>query len=282
MITTLWRGAGGMRAQQVQVDSLANDIANVNTTGYKQARVGFADLLYRPVQEGGMPVDHPPAPAQLPALGVGVKVAGIDKDFSQGPLVQTGDPLNLAIQGEGFFMVGDQAGNTGNTGNNRYFTRDGNFHRDDAGYLANASGYYLFDTGGNPLYLPPEAENIVVAPDGTITGVINGASQDLGYLGLYQVANSNGMEAVGDNLFRETAASGELFSGVPGMNGTSLTTGTPGPVLGTLRSGYLEAANVDLAATMTKMIVAQRAYELNSRTVRVADEMWGLANNLRR
>ncbi|BCV20835.1 flagellar hook-basal body protein [Moorella sp. Hama-1] len=279
MIGVLWRGAGGMRAQQVQVDSLANDIANVNTNGYKQARVNFADLVYRPVEEGGMPVDHPPAPARPPALGAGVKVASIDKDFSQGTLVQTGDPLNLAIQGDGFFVVVDQAGN-------RYLTRDGNFHRDDAGYVVNASGYYLLGSDGNPLSLPPEAENIAVTPDGTITGVINGASQDLGYLDLYAVTNPGGLEAAGDNLFRETAASGQVFYGMPGAPGAPIpgapaTAGTTGP-LGTLRSGYLEAANVDLAATMTKMIVAQRAYELNSRSVRVADEMWGLANNLRR
>ncbi|MGI9859978.1 flagellar hook-basal body protein [Moorella naiadis] len=279
MLTALWRGAGGMRAQQVQVDSLANDIANVNTNGYKQARVNFADLVYRPVAERGMPVDHPQAPAQPPALGAGVRVAGIVKDFSQGTLAQTGDPLNLAIQGEGFFTVIDQAGN-------RYLTRDGNFHRDASGNMVNASGYYLRGSDGNPLNLPPEAEKIAITPDGTITGVINGASQDLGNIYLCTVANPNGLEAVGDNLFRETAASGQVFYGMPGapgvpIPGAPVAAGTTGP-LGTLCSGYLEAANVDLAVTMTKMIVAQRAYELNSRTVRVADEMWGLANNLRR
>lgn len=279
MIGALWRGASGMRAQQVQVDSLANDIANVNTTGYKQARVGFSDLVYRPVMEAGMPVEQPQAPGSTVSLGTGVKVASIVKDFSQGALVQTGEPLNLAIQGEGFFAVVNGAGE-------RFLTRDGNFHRDANGNVVNDGGYYLAIPAGNnqdvPLNLPPEAENINVAADGTITATVNGQVQPLGQIYLYTVSNPAGLEAVGDNLYRLTPACGQLFYGAPGTAGNSETTGTPGPVLGTLRSGYLEAANVDLAATMTRMVVAQRAYELNSRTIRVADEMWSLANNLRR
>ncbi|MDN5345246.1 MAG: flagellar basal-body rod protein FlgG [Clostridia bacterium] len=261
MIGALWRGASGMRAQQLQVDSLANDVANLNTTAYKQGRVDFADLVYRSVREGGMPVDT--RAATPPALGAGVKVAAVEKDFSQGTLVQTGDPLNLAIQGEGFLAVYRPNG----TDWELLLTRDGNFHRDADGYLVNASGYYL-DISADP---PPEAENITVAADGTVTAVINGETRVVGEISLYNVPNPTGLEAAGDNLYRETAASGAAAAGRPGEAG-----------LGTLRSGYLEAANVDLAATMTRLILAQRAYELNSRSVRVADEMWGLANNLRR
>lgn len=260
MIGALWRGASGMLAQQLSVDSLANDLANVNTTGYKQDRVEFADLVYRPVHEGGMPVDRPQAPAAAPSLGAGVKVAAIAKDFSQGTLVNTGDPLSLAIQGEGFFAVYGPGGE-------RFLTRDGNFHRDGDGYLVNAGGYYL----DVPFTLPAGAEKITITGDGTVTATINGETWFLGEINLYNVPNPAGLEAAGDNLFRETAASGAAAAGRPGTAG-----------LGIIRSGYLEAANVDLAATMTRMILAQRAYELNSRAVRVADEMWGLANNLRR
>lgn len=277
MIGALWRGASGMRAQQVQVDNLANDIANLNTVGYKQARVGFADLVYRPVTEAGMPVEQPRGTGPGVGLGTGVKVAAIDKDFSQGALVQTGEPLNLAIRGEGFFAVVDGAGEM-------FLTRDGNFHRDADGNVVNNSGYYLAIPAGNnqgvPLNLPPGAENINVAADGTITADVNGQVQTLGQVYLYSVTNPAGLEAMGGNLYRPTPVSGQLFSGVPGTAGISENAGTTGPLLGTLCPGYLEAANVDLAATMTRMVVAQRAYELSSRTIRVADEMWSLANNL--
>lgn len=260
MIGALWRGASGMLAQQLAVDSLANDVANVNTTGYKQGRVEFTELIYRPVEEMGMPVNRIPEAATPPALGAGVRVAALEKDFSQGSLIHTGDPLNLAVQGEGFFAVYSLGGEW-------FLTRDGNFHRDADGFLVNAQGFYL----DVPFFLPPEAENVSVAPDGTVAAVIDGTSQVLGNIDLYIVPNPDGLERAGDNLFRETAASGQAAAGRPGTQG-----------LGTVRSGYLEAANVDLATALTRMIMAQRAYEVNARSVRLADDMWGLANSLRR
>jgi flagellar basal-body rod protein FlgG len=260
MLGALWRGATGMRAQQLQVDSLANDMANINTTAYKQGRVEFADLVYRPVQEGGMPVNRLQPPAAAPALGSGTRVAATDKDFSQGTLVNTGDPLHLAIQGEGFFAVYSPAGEL-------LLTRDGSLHRDGAGNLVNAGGYFL-DVN---FILPPEVERISIGSDGTVTATIAGQVETLGEVMLYNVPNPGGLAAAGDNLYRETAASGMAAAARPGTAG-----------LGTIRAGYLEAANVDLAATLTRMILAQRAYELSSRTIRTADEMWGLANNLRR
>lgn len=260
MLSALWRGASGMQAQQIQVDSLANDLANVNTTAYKQGRVEFADLLYRPVQEGGMPVDRPPVPLSPPAVGTGVRVAAVEKEFTQGALVATGDPLHLAIQGPGFFGVVNAAGEF-------FLTRDGSFHRDAQGNLVNAGGFYL-DVA---FTLPAAAERIAISSDGRVTAIIDGEEQALGEINLYTVPNPAGLEAAGDNLYRETAASGPGTAAIPGSAG-----------LGTIQSGYLEAANVDMATAMTRLILAQRAYELNSRAVRVADEMWGLANNLRR
>lgn len=259
MISSLWRGASGMRAQQLQVDSLAHDVANINTTGYKQGRMEFAELVHRSVIEGGMPVDRSQEMSSVPALGTGVKAVMRDRDFSQGVLLATGDPLNLAIQGKGFFTV---IGPTGEW----YLTRDGNFYRDNEGNIVSAGGYRL----DIPFELPPEAEKIMVSGDGMLTAEINGERQQLGELNLAGVPNPGGLEAVGDNLYRETAASGMASTSRPGTEG-----------LGILRSGYLEASNVDFVTTMTKMLLAQRAYELNSRSVRVADEMWGLANNLR-
>ncbi|WP_258359701.1 flagellar basal-body rod protein FlgG [Moorella sulfitireducens (nom. illeg.)] len=260
MIGALWRGASGMRTQQLAVDSLANDLANVNTTGYKRGRVEFADLVYRPVQEIGMPVNQPLDVAATPAPGTGVKVAAATRDFTQGSLVHTGDPLSLAIQGEGFFAVYGPGGEL-------FLTRDGNFHRDSEGYLVNAGGYYL----DVPFALPEGAEKVTITGDGTVTATVEGETWVLGEIYLYNVPNPAGLEAAGNNLFRETDASGLAAAGRPGTAG-----------LGTIRSGYLEAANVDLAASLTGMLLARRAYELNSRSVRIADEMWDLANNLRR
>lgn len=259
MIASLWRGASGMQANQLQVDSLANDVANVNTPGYKRGRVEFAELVYRTISERGMPVDRPQETALAPALGTGVRAFCREKDFSQGILMATGEPLDLAIQGEGFFtLIGPDGG--------WYLTRNGNFTRDNEGNLVNATGCRL----DIPFGLPPEAENIVINSEGLITAEIDGERQEVGEINLAYLPNPAGMEAVGDNLYRETAASGLAYIDRPGTEG-----------LGTLRSGYLEAANVDFATAMTKMLLAQRAYELNSRSVRVTDEMWGLANNLR-
>lgn len=259
MIGSLWCGASGMRAQQLQVDSLANDVANMNTAGYKRRRVEFAELVQRSIIEGGIPVERSQEMALIPTLGAGVKAVSQELDFSQGVLIATGEPLELAIQGKGYFTVIGPGGEW-------YLTRNGNFYREHEGNLVTAGGYRL----DMPFELPPEAEKVTISSDGNITAVIDGERQELGELSLAQVPNPGGLEAVGNSLYRETEASGMFLTG---------RTGTEG--LGKLRSGYLEGSNVDLAATMTKVILAQRAYELSSRTVRTADEMWGLANNLR-
>lgn len=259
MIASLWRGASGMQANRLRVDSLAHDIANVNTPGYKRGQVEFRELLQRVIREGGMPVDRPRETALAPALGAGVRAISREKDFSQGALLATGQPLDLAIQGQGFFpLVGPDGG--------WYFTRNGSFHLDNEGNLVNGAGYFL----DIPFGMPPEAEKIVINSEGLITAEIDGEIQEIGEINLAYLPNPAGMEAVGDNLYRETEASGLAYLGRPGTEG-----------LGILRPGYLEASNVELVTAMTQIILAQRAYELSSRSVRIADEMWGLANNLR-
>lgn len=259
MINAIWRSASGMRAQQLVVDGLANDAANINTIAYKGSRVGFAELVYRAVREGGMPVDRPAVSILTPSLGAGVKIASMDKDFSQGAMLDTGESLHLFIQGEGFFAV------TGPDGQ-WFLTRDGSFQLDHEGEIVNAGGYRLTV----PFNIPPEAEKVVVGSDGTVRAVIEGEDQILGEIYLFSVPNPAGLEAVGGNLYRETEASGRAVMGVPGTQG-----------FGTLRAGFLEGSNVELAVLMTKMVLAQRAYELNSRSIKVSDEMWGIANHLR-
>lgn len=249
-----------MEAQQLLVDSLANDIANINTHGYKKGKVKFSELLYQPVTEEGMPVDKPQQPEGVPGLGSGVRVETTTKDFSQGTLIKTSEPLNLVIEGNGFFGVYGPD-------NELYLTRDGNFHCDKDGNIVNSSGYRLDTT----VFLPQGVQNISINTDGTVTGEIDGEVENLGQLNLYTVPNTKGLEAVGNNLYRETPASGMAEMRWPGEKG-----------VGSLRSGYLEGSNVELASTMTKMIVAQRAYEVNARSIKIADEMWGIANNIRR
>ncbi|MDN5346771.1 MAG: flagellar basal-body rod protein FlgG [Clostridia bacterium] len=260
MLKALWSGAAGMTAQMALLDSLANDLANVNTPAYKKSEVNFADLAYRPVEERGLPVNRQ-TPGQLPMVGSGARVNEMAKIFTQGPLVETGNPWHLAIEGRGFLAVEMPDGGLA-------FTRDGSFHRDAGGSLVTATGHKVV----LPFSLPEEYAEVKIKPTGEVSVIhVDGTQEELGRLEIYLVPNPAGMEYLGDNLYRPTAASGEATAGLPGEEGAGL-----------LRQGFLEAANVDLAETMTKMILAQRAYEISSRAIRSADEMWSLANNLRR
>lgn len=257
MIRALENSASGMAAQAAQVDILAHDLANVNTPGYKKSCTGFADLVYRAVEERGMPVNRP----EEPAVGSGVRLSAVEKDFVQGALVETGNPLHLAIQGQGFFALEGPAGEL-------YLTRDGSFHLNEAGEVVHTSGYRLLP----PVMLDPGDLSLKFTTDGRVLAVTEaGEEVYLADLDLYIVPNPAGLEAVGDNLFRITAASGDAVPVRPGESGS-----------GYVRPGWLEASNVDLAESLTKMILAQRIYAGNSMAARVADEMWGMANNLRR
>lgn len=258
MIRALWNSATGMAAQAAQVDLLAHDLANVGTTGYKKSSAAFADLVYRPVEERGMPVSRP----EEPAVGSGVRLAATEKDFSQGPLVNTGNPLHVAVQGRGFLAVEGPDGGL-------YLTRDGAFYLNGAGEVVHASsGYRLFP----PVAADGGEARLRIDRDGWVLADGGGVGQEilLGRIELYLVPNPQGLEAVGNNLFRATPASGEPVAVEPGQGGA-----------GHLLPGYLEAANVEMAEALTKMLLAQRVYTSNSLAARVADEMWSLANNLR-
>lgn len=257
MIRALWNSASGMAAQAAQVDILAHDLANVNTPGFKKSCTSFADLIYRAVEERGMPVNRP----EEPAVGSGVRLAAAEKDFAQGPLVETGNPLHLAIQGQGFLAVEGPGGEL-------YLTRDGSFHLNATGEIVHSSGYRLFPQ----VMLAPGDRSLKFSPDGRVVALTGeGEERWIADLELYLVPNPAGLEAMGDNLLRITLASGAPVAVRPGEGGG-----------GYLRPGYLEAANVDMAEALTRMLLAQRAYASNSLAARVADEMWGMANNLRR
>ncbi|HHT02228.1 MAG TPA: flagellar hook-basal body protein [Firmicutes bacterium] len=257
MIRLLYRGASALQAQQHEVDNLAHDLANVNTPGYKQGRVEFADLLHRRIREGGMPVDRTAQPGI--SLGTGAKVVALDKDFRQGALLATGRALDVAISGKGFFRVRQNG--------QEFLTRNGRFHRTENGELAIANGAVL----RRRVRIPEQATGLQIAPDGTVGGFVDGEWTVFGRFDLVWVDNPAGLEALGDGSYRETPNSGRMRVDRPGEDG-----------LGTLQAGYLEGSNVDLGETMTNLMVAQRTHQLNARALQTGDELWSLANDLRR
>lgn len=258
MIRALWTAASGMEAQQLSVDTIANNIANVNTTGYRRARVSFQDLFYETLRSGGA---SPVGPLQV---GHGVSAAAGQRAFQQGSVEPTGNPLDLAIEGEGFFAV--------SAGETTAYTRDGNFRINAEGIIVNGAGYALQDEGGGELQLPDDARDISISPDGVVSArSADGSIETVGQIKLVRFINPGGLEAVGGNLFRETEASGEVEEGTPAAEG-----------FGTICQEFLERSNVSVVEEMVGLIVAQRAYELNSKAVQSADEMLALANNLKR
>ena len=253
MIRALWSGATGMAAQQFHIDNISNNLANVNTSGFKKQRVQFQDLYYQNMMMGN---------GSVASVGSGVRVSGTDRDFHQGPLERTDDPLSLAIEGQGFFTV------IGPNGEDRY-TRDGSFRLDSQGRLVNSQGYEVKMEGATSI--PPAVEDLTVDKNGMIYGKIGGTYQEFGKVILTVFPNPAGLEGVGSNLYRESAQSGPAVSVEPGLEGA-----------GFILSGYLENSNVEIVTEMVNLIVAQRAFELNSKAVEAADQMWAIANNLKR
>ena len=262
MIRSLWSAASGMKAQQTNVDTISNNLANVNTTGFKKSRTDFEDLLYQTVKSAGAPNSQG---AQVPTgiqIGHGVKVAATQKMFGQGSLKSTENPLDMAIRGEGFFQVQMPDGSVG-------YTRDGSFSLDGNGQVVTSNGYLLQP----PITLPANARNININEEGQVTYTEPGgdAIQQAGRIELANFANPAGLKSVGQNLFKSTAASGEVLFGVPGQEG-----------YGTIAQKFLESSNVETVDSMTNMIAAQRAYEINSKAVQASDEMLQRASNLKR
>ncbi len=262
MMRALFTAATGMVAQQLNVDVVANNIANVNTVGFKRSRVDFQDLLYQMERLPGATVagaNQAPTGAQV---GLGVRAGAIQKMFSQGEFQQTGNPLDLVIEGDGFFQILLPDGRTG-------YTRDGAYKRDSTGRVVTSDGCPVQPD----IVVPADATDISVGSDGTVSVLVAGQAQpqQIGSVSLVRFVNPAGLAAVGRNGFVETAASGPPIAGVAGQQG-----------LGTIGQGFLEISNVDIVEEMVALIIAQRAYEANSRGIQTADEMLGVANTLRR
>ncbi|BEH11576.1 MULTISPECIES: flagellar basal-body rod protein FlgG [Geobacter] len=262
MIRALWTAASGMQAQQTNIDVVANNLANVNTAGFKKSRADFQDLMYQNLKTSGAPST---SSTQVPSgiqIGLGAKLAAVTKLFSEGNINQTGNELDIAIEGDGFFQVQMPDGTT-------TYSRAGSFKRDDQGRVVTSDGYPMLPE----LVVPSNATSISVGNDGTVSVTQAGQTSptNIGNIQLATFSNPSGLTALGRNLFQESDSSGTPTTGTPGQNG-----------IGTLAQGFLEMSNVSVMEEMVNMIVGQRAYEVNSKAVQAADEMLQQANNLRR
>jgi len=261
MLKALFTSATGMKAQQLTVDVISNNIANANTGGFKRSQINFQDLLYVTLQRAGADVAQGLQTPSGLQLGSGVRAISTTKVFTPGVLQETRRDLDVAIDGNGFFQVTLPDGSLA-------YTRDGALQRDALGNLVTNEGYRL----NPPITIPADAIGIQIGRDGTVSVVTAAAPETPTSVGQMQVArfaNPSGLEALGSNLFRETAASGTASLLVPGTQGA-----------GTLVQFFVEGSNVDIVSELVNLIVAQRAYEVNSRAIRTGDEMLSQTNAL--
>lgn len=263
MLRGLYTSATGMKAQQLLLDNTAHNLANVNTTGFKRSHLDFADLLYSTLEQPGTDVSAGRvAPTGL-QIGHGVRATGTTKVFTPGTLEQTGNSLDVAIEGDGFFKV------LLPNGEQRY-TRDGAFRIDGNGQLVTASGYLL--DGGITIQNGVSLSKLNIAEDGTVSGILEGSPQTAVQLGQLQIArflNSAGLSSEGGNLYAATPASGPEVLSNAGTDGA-----------GILRQGFLEGSNVEVVTELVSLISAQRAYEVNSRAIRAGDEMLSTTSDI--
>jgi len=262
MIRALFSAGSGMAAQEMNLDTIANNLANANTTGFKMRRTQFQDLLYQTfIQPGAAAGSQTVVPSGL-QVGLGTRPASNEIIFAQGNFQSTNNPLDLVIQGKGFFQVRLSSGTLA-------YTRAGNFQLDRDGNLVTANG----DPVEPQITIPPQAQSVTIASDGTVSYTQPGqtASQVAGQLQLANFTNPAGLNSIGNNLFTPTDASGDATVALPG--------GQEG--LGTLMQGYIEQSNVSVVDEFINMIVTQRAYEANSKVVKAADDMYQQVNNLR-
>ncbi len=249
----LFTAATGMEAQQLRIDAIANNLANVNTNGFKKWRPEFHDLFYEVLQAPGAESANG---ASLPTgtqIGHGVRTAGVSRVFTQGDRTNTGNPLDMAIEGEGFFQVQKPGGET-------VYARDGSLKRDRDGNLVTVHGYTLVPN----LTIPPDADQVTVLPDGTVSVTLAGQTDptEIGQIQLARFPNPAGMRALGANLYAATDASGDPEIGTPDTDG-----------FGAIAQGFLEGSNVNVAEELVQMILAQRAFEVNSRVIQAGDQM---------
>lgn len=259
MIRSLWIAKTGLNAEQTRMDVIANNIANVNTTGYKRERAVFADLLYQNLRQAGAQSSQQ---TQLPSgleIGTGVRTVATERLFSEGNLTQTNNPLDVAINGNGFLQVLLPNGTLA-------YTRAGNLELNNQGQVVTPEGYPVQPA----IAIPQGATSVTIAADGTVSVTLPGQAQaqQIGNLQLATFVNPAGLQASGDNQYLETTASGPPTTGQPGVNG-----------VGTLRQGFLETSNVNVVQELVNMIATQRAYEVNSKMVQASNQMMQYANN---
>lgn len=262
MIRALWTAGTGMNVQQMNLDVIANNIANVNTNGFKKSRADFQDLMYQTLRLQGARTE---GGAMVPTgiqIGLGAMLSSVQKVFQQGDYQRTDNELDVAIEGNGFFQVNMPSGE-------KAYTRAGALKTDAEGKIVTSDGYTIEPS----LTIPARTTSISIENDGSVSVQIQGqtAPQSLGRIELATFINPTGLRAIGKNLFMETDASGTPTTGNPGQNG-----------IGTVLQGFLEMSNVNVMQEMINMIIGQRAYEVNSKAIQAADEMLQMSNNLRR
>jgi flagellar basal-body rod protein FlgG len=260
MIRALWTSANGMEAQQMNLDVISNNLANVNTAGFKKSSIQFAEMMYDTDKTpGASSTDSSTVPTGT-QIGYGSKPVATERNFTQGNLQQSGNTYDVAIQGQGFFKL------TLPDGTNAY-TRDGSFVVNADGQLVTNQGYLVTGVGT----IDPRATNVSIGSDGTISATVNNAVVKISPITISNFPNPEGLNSLGGNLYQETTAAGTAVDGqTPGQNG-----------MGTLAQGYVETSNVQVVEEMVNMIQAQRAYEINSKAIQTADQMMQMANNLK-
>lgn len=260
MIRSLFISATGMEAQQTNMDVISNNLANVNTTGYKRSRADFQELIYQDITTPGTYSAEGTAYPSGMQLGLGVKPVAVQKIFTQGDFVKTGNALDLVIEGDGFFQVVMPDGETA-------YTRSGAFKLDNEGRIVTSDGYALEPS----ITVPANTLSITVGSDGKVSVIQAGSNTpvEIGRIELARFINPGGLKAIGKSLFLPTASSGEPTTGNPGSEG-----------LGTLNQGFIEMSNVNIVEEMVNMIITQRAYEINSKAVQAADDMLQTTNNI--
>ncbi len=259
MSNALWVAKTGLDAQQTRMSVISNNLANVNTTGFKQSRAAFEDLLYQNVRQAGAQSSQDTILPSGLMLGTGVRTVATEKIFSQGNLVQTDNALDVAVQGQGFFQILRPDGGLG-------YSRAGNFQTDAQGQLVTSNGYQLQPA----ITIPEDAQAITIGTDGVVSVMQPGqaAPTQVGAIQLADFINPAGLQPAGENMYLETAASGAPQIGTPGLNG-----------LGSVQQGSLETSNVNVVEEMVNMIEAQRAYEMNSKVISSVDQMLQYATN---
>ncbi len=271
MLRSMFAGVSGLRSHQTMMDTVGNNISNINTHGYKSSRTTFQDALYQTIR-GATGAEDGQGGVNPTQVGLGARVASIDQNFSQGGLQTTNRATDMAIDGEGFFIVSDE---TNPAPGQMMFTRNGSFSFDEQGRLVTGNGQFVIGEGNAVIEADniSELSDISVGNDGLITGrMTDGTEQDIGTLALATFNNANGLTRVGNSMFAESVNSGEPnISGPGGDNGSGVTQG-----------GVLEMSNVDLAEEFTNLIMAQRGFQANSRTITTSDEMLQELVNLKR